>query len=285
MHAFKMNTPRLARLTLVFALACIGVARAQSPLADAISFIFRHDVNVVTVTDFTEAGRKLPVASREQPVYFEALILGYHDWGWTIAAERIPDKNSMIRLIFKVLADRGYFPATRSHPPSLILAMAWGSMNNRPGMSLQFMGGDKLGLMWELDPYIGSTLDARVLTRGMRGATANLIMESVSGDLYVASIQAFDEEEARQGRTVLVWHTKISCPAEGLAMDSSLRKMIRVAGPNIGRDTPQPVITTEPVKATSVEIGEMKVIEMIDVSRLPVTDISDRLAVAREKSR
>ena len=272
-------------LFLGFAVGAIGFARAESVVSRILEHIGSRDISVITVTDFTPAGHALPDVSPAHPAYFEALILGYNDWGRSIAGESVPAKKKMIQLILKVLSDRGYLPANAAHPPSLILAMAWGSMNHKPGISLHFMGGDKLDLMWELDPYIGGLLDPRVLTRGMRSGLADMIMQSASSDLYVLSIQAFDEVEAQHGRSVRLWHTKVSCPATGLEMDRSLYKMVRLAAPIIGRDTPRPILVTAPERTTKVEIGELKVIETIDLSRLPVTDISDDLAAAGRKAR
>lgn len=283
------KTPRNSArriLALAFAISCFGSVRAESTLFETIwSHILERDINVITVTDFTEEGKKLPEVSPERPAYFEALILGYNDWGRSVAGERIPDKKLMIRMMFKVLADHGYYPATKLHKPSLVLAMAWGSMNQNPGTSLLFMGGDKLDLLWELDPFIGGMLDPRVLLRWRRSGMADMIMDSSTSNLYVASIQAFDEAAAQRDQTVLLWHTKISCPATGLAMDSSLRTMIRLAGPNIGRETPKPVLVTEPEKNAKVEIGELKVLEMIDPSKLPITDRSGADSAERNKAK
>jgi hypothetical protein len=233
---------------------------------------FAHDLSVITVTDFTPEGARLVPPTRAHPVYYEALILGYNDWGRTVANEKIPDKNKMVRLIMKVLADQGYYPSTPQHPATQVLAMAWGSMNRKSGMSLVFMGGDKLDVLWELDPYIGNLLDPRVLTRGMRSGTAETVLELAGDNLYVASVQAFDAAAARRYETVKLWHTKITCPAAGAEMDVALRQMIRTAGPHFGRETALPVLVSVPPRNPVVELGELKVLETIDLAKLPITD-------------
>jgi len=260
----------LARFALVS--GCLLIASAAARADGVLSHFLDHDLTVIAVTDFTPEGKKLPAVSREHPVYFEALILGYNDWGRAIAGEAVPEKKSMIRIIFKVLADQGYLPCDPHHKPAMVLALAWGSMNDKPSTSLLFMGGDKMDVLWELDPYIGSALDPRILTRNMRSGTADLILSASDGNLYVASIQAFDEAAALEGKTVLLWHTKISCPADGFAMDTALRQMIRIAGPTIGHETVKPIVTQAPERNVSVEIGELKVLEAIDPAKLPITD-------------
>ncbi len=259
----------------------VGLApsvRAQDAGGSGENFlerIFHKDVKVIAVTDFTDAGRKLTLPSKDHPVYFEALIKGYNDWGRSIAGEKIPDKKSMVKLLFKVLADQGYLPATREHKPTLLLAFAWGSMNDNFGTSLLFMGGDKLDLMWETNPYVGGLLDPRVLTRNMRSGDADVIMQTAGGNIYIASVQAFDEAAAMNGDAVLLWHTKISCPADGLEMDATLKQMVRTAAPYFGHETLKPTVQTAPVKKGEVDIGEIKVLESMDVSKLPVTDTTD----------
>ncbi len=255
------------------ALFAAGTPRQTSGDVTFFDRLLQKDITVFTVTDVTPEGRKQPVASKENPIYYEALILGYNDWGRPRAGEILPDKKTFLRLIVRTLAQQGYRPADAAHPATIILALAWGSMNERTGMSLLFMGGDKLDLLWEMNPNAaGGMLDARVLLRGFRSGEAQTILESSSGNLYVASIQAFDRAAALRDQTVALWHTKISCPADGLAMDSALRQMVRTAGPMIGRETERPIMAMAPLKSPKVEIGELKVLEMIDTDKLPVTD-------------
>lgn len=272
------RSPRLL-IIVTSLLASILPGTTTAGAADAgakhqfLSRFFERDLSIVTVTDFSPEGARLTPPTREHPVYYEALILGYNDWGRTVANEKIPDKNKMVRLIMKVLADQGYYPCTPAHPATLVLAMAWGSMNSKMGMSLVFMGGDKLDVLWELNPYIGGgMLDPRVLTRGMRSGTAETVLSMAGGPLYVASVEAFDSAAAMQYKTVKLWHTKITCPAAGAEMDVALRQMVRHAGPHFGRETALPVLVSVPPRNPVVELGELKVLETIDLAKLPVTD-------------
>ncbi len=268
---------RGARLLVVFGLAWLsGHAAETTGLVDLLGRWFDHDMDIITVTDFTDEGRKLPVASKAAPVYYEALILGYRDWGRPLAGNPTPDKRAMVKLILKVLADQGYYPCNARHKPSLMLALSWGTINRSAGTSVLFMGGDKLDVLWEIKPEFPGMIDPRMLTRSMRRShLADLVMESANDEIYIASVQAFDEAAALQGKTVRLWHTKISCPARGLDMVSTLREMIRVAGPQIGRETAQPILVTKAPREGVVTMGELKVLEMIDPDVLPVTDLTE----------
>jgi hypothetical protein len=181
----------------------------------------------------------------------------------------------MVSLIKKVLADQGYYHATRLQTPTILLAFSWGSMSNKTSMSLLFMGGDKLDLTWELNPYVGNLLTPRVFTRHMRSAAQDAVMGLSGSDLYVASVQAYDETAAMNGDAVLLWHTKMTCPANVDHMGVSLRQAVRASGPFFGRETALPVVATAPVPTGNVEIGELKVLESIDTTRLPITDRTD----------
>ncbi len=273
----------LARAVLLLAAAggLAATATAQPTLSTVFGHLFHHEMSVITVTDVTDEGRKLPAVSVDHPVYFEVMLVGYNDFGQAIAGHRLPDKQTMVRMLFKVLAEQGYRPATPAHPATLLLAFGWGTLSNAPGAALRFMGAEKIGLQWFGVPRQGNMIDPSVLYRNARPWETDVISSSAEEGLFVASIQAFDVAEARKNHVVLLWHTKISCSTPGFVMDAALPRMIRVAGPNIGRDLPRPVIALTPVHTGVVELGELKVLETIDTSQLPVFDVSDQLAKAR----
>jgi hypothetical protein len=275
-QAFGLRKSSVLIIAFIVFPMCVATAAVDS-LNRIFDFILPQDFPVIVVTDFTDVGRKLTPPTKTSPVYYEALILGYNDWGRVVAGEKIPEKKDMIKLIFKVLADQGYYPCDATHSPTIILALAWGSMNRKRGMSLLFMGGDKYDLMWEVDPIANAgAIDPHVLTLNSRNGDAALIMSMAGERLYVASIQAFDEAAALKDKTVLLWHTKITCPANGLAMDSALRRMVRTAAPLVGRETARPVVTVAPVRNATVEMGESRVLELIDLDHMPITDRTEK---------
>jgi len=260
------------RLGAALVLGCLGLASVAQAQGDFFRHFFDHEVEVITVTDMTDRGRLLRRPAPAQPVYYEALVLGYTDFGQSIGGLKPPNKTAMLKLILKVLADQGYHPAGPGHPPEVLLTFAWGTMNWKPGMALLFMGGDKLDIMWELEPLSVNTAP-QALTRFRQSPVASLVKESAYGPLYVMSIQAFDRAAAVEGKTLALWHTKISCPAEGLDIAPALQQMIRRAGPYLGREMKKPVWETAPQRVGRVDMGELKVLETIDPNKLPITDM------------
>jgi hypothetical protein len=126
--------------------------------------------------------------------------------------------------------------------------------------------------MWELEPISIHTA-SRWLHRDTRSPEATFVVDSAYGELYIISIQAFDEELAKQGRTRMLWQTKVSCPAQGLDMAPSLKQMAREAAPYFGKETTRPVWTSAPLRSGHVDIGELKTLETIDPAKLPITDV------------
>lgn len=237
-----------------------------------------RDMDILTVTDFTEDGRALRPVSKANPMYYEALILGFEEFGRPMAGNPVPDKKTMIKLIMKILADQGYYPCNskKNHPPEILLAFRWGTINRASSMSALFMGAEKLNLMWELAPDNPGMFDLRLMMRGtLRSRLADHVMSIADGEIYILSVQAFDETAALQGKTKPLWHTKVSCPARGLNLIPTLKEMVRIAGPNIGKETATPVRTIRQQKEAVVTYGELKVLEVIDLDRMPITDIDD----------
>ena len=286
MNAFGAHPGPRRNFRLCLGAGLLGfVLSATAARADFDTFLKRilaRDVEVIAVTDMTDAGKALRHPSKAQPMYYEALVLGYMDFGRAIAGTPTPNKDKMLKLILKLLADQGYYPANRKHPPEMLLALRWGTMNETWGMALSFMGGEKLDLMWQLEPLsINTTMQH--MTQHMHGPLNDFVSECATGDLYVISIMCFDEQEALKGKTKLLWHTKASCPANGLDIEPTLRQMARQAAPMIGRETEKPVWKTAPQYEGHVELGEMRVVDEIQTDKLPITDASEDEAAPKGK--
>lgn len=255
---------------------CLGGGLARAEFMDFL--LPESEIDILTVTDFTEEGRALRPVSKANPMYYEALILGFEEFGRPMAGNPVPDKKTMIKLIMKILADQGYYPCNsrKNHPPEILLAFRWGTINRAPSMSALFMGAEKLNLMWELAPENPGMFDLRLMMRSaLRSRLADHVMSIADGEIYILSIQAFDETAALQGKTKRLWHTKVSCPARGLNIVPTLKEMARVAAPNIGKETATPIRIIRQQKEAVVTIGELKVLEMIDLDAMPITDIDD----------
>lgn len=261
---------------------------ASAARANVLDWLLpKHDVQVITVTDTTPTGAVLRRPTPEQPAYYIALSLGYHDLGGIIAGDKIPPKEAMVRTIAKVLAKQGYIPATQAHPPTLVLLWMWGTMYvdrfgtgsdlfpegpqvNRTQI-LRFLGAYKVGLISKdpqpmMDDYLMSGLN-------IRSASADAIYSASGDDLYVAAIAAYDYRAFAQKKKELLWITKISCPSIGLQMDETLPTMLAIAAPNIGRETAQPVwVNASDKYKPDVKIGDPKLVEYLDKAKLPIID-------------
>jgi hypothetical protein len=213
--------------------------------------------DVLTVTDVTEEGRSWPSPEPGKPVFYEAISFGSGNFPG-LGRDVRPKSRAMVDLIVKALAEQGFQRAKEKGVAKVFLSISWGYSRANLG-SLGFLGGDKLGLMWELDGSPGAP-------RWMRSATAEAVMQLAESDLYFASIQAFDLEKLDAGKMILLWHTRIVCEARGLYMADALPSLIVAGGPYIGRETKKPVWRDAyDLKKTRIDFGQLKTIEMIEL--------------------
>lgn len=241
----------------------------------------KHPLQVVTVTDVLPAGKKWRTVSPENPAYYVAVSGGYQDLGAPKGGERPVSPEEVTRTMQKVLAKQGYLPATKKHPPELILLWIWGSMNKHvfyfpssipghPGLQInsgammEYMGGDKLGLGRDrMDPFMGLSLPVGL---ERRSDAAQTIYEAAQDDLYIAGVVAYDFQAAhvRREKEVL-WRTRISCPSRGFWLPEALPSMLVIAGPFMGRETPKPVwIDASDKFRPEVILGDSKVLGYLD---------------------
>jgi hypothetical protein len=246
----------------------------------------KHDVQVIAVTDTTPVGALRRAVSPDNPAYYTALSVGYRDFGGSIAGEKIPPKDEVLKTITRVLAKQGYLPATDENLPTLLLIWTWGTMNtdlmfstnpddiegyqvNRNQL-LRFMGAYKLGMISKEPRAFQQDLMPGAL---FGDADSELIATLATEDLYVAAISAYDYAAAVRQEKTLLWTTKISCPSRGLALPQTLPAMLALAGPYIGRETERPISlkATEEFK-TEVTIGDPTLVEYIENTPLPVIE-------------
>ena len=272
---------RAWRLALIA--ACLFGAAAPATASGLLDWLFHHDVQVITSTDAMPAGALLRPASQADPVYYVAMNAGYHDFGSSMAGEKLPAPDAMVRIIVQALAKAGFLPADTGHPPTELIVFAWGTLYptripnpngpdwpdaqlNRNQM-LTFLGGDKLGLVSDEPDYWGAT-ELPGLTHFNPNAEA--IASVANDDLYVAALAAYQFPVKPHTKPQLLWRTKISCPARGLAMADTLPTMLAIAAPYIGRDTGAPVWVNASDKfKPDVRVGNPKFEEYLDVT--PVT--------------
>jgi hypothetical protein len=245
-------------------LALIGPLSAQTAFQQATGKFLHKDVDVITVTDVTEAGRAYVPAGPEKPVYCKVINFGYVHFDGTRewAGESMPKSKEVLAWMIEAMRLQGYLVADAAHPPEQLLIFSWGMMEggkHRP--ALGFLGGDKLNLMWEQTQY-GGFVDPRVLLRGMiRTGVAGKVWDIAESDLFLGAVRSFPPDAMESSEPTLLWETRFACPATGLALDKAMPLLIKAAALHLGRETDKPVAfnATEQFGGR-VNIGEFKVL-------------------------
>jgi hypothetical protein len=284
--------PMRISVLLIALIACAPLSRAGW-----FDILFHHDVQVVVTTDMTPAGVLLPAPSKDNPVYYIGVSMGYRDLGGYIAGDKLPAQEAMYRWIAKALAKQGYLPATDQHPPTQLVVFTWGSLyarripvsgdpnwpevqTNRIQM-LRFLGGEKLGLIskYPMVPEIESPLGLMYLR-----PDAERTWNAATDDLYMTILLGYDFEAAVRKERRLLWRTRIACPSRGLVMADTLPTMLSIATPHIARDTAVPVwIRASDRYKPVVKIGDPVVDEYLDSGPLPIIDGNkNRLDVSKK---
>ncbi len=275
----RIATPISACRVVAFASA-LGAVFAAGPLsAEPPEKIAALDRTVVAVTDFTEAGRLLPIPTAQKPVYYAGVNAGYRNYfGFAIGGDKPPLDKSMLRVITKVLTDQHFVPASAAHPATQFIVVSWGSLGTSnegggPGNSLAFLGGKKFDLMGELTEVPGH-ISADVFKRRFRSGEAELVLDLSGRNLYAILIRAYDLQAAVEGRIVQLWETRLACPTPGTNLAAALPSLVVSGKHVIGRETPQPVVRNAArTRDAWVEIGESEVIEYIDATEATMAEV------------
>jgi hypothetical protein len=283
-------TPSVRRLALCVLLAGPLVAHAGSLLEFLRG---RPDLEVITNTDVTAAGRLAPAPSKEKPQYYIAVSGGYQDFGGIMGGIKEPPPKEVQKLLTAELARRGYLPATEtSPPPTLALFFTWGTLNVDYGFGdsdfsslpqnraqiLRFLGGNKVGL----DDSALDPLTAPVTGLTMLSADSQDLFELTSEDLYVTIVSAYDLESLRQKKRQLLWMTRIASVSRGFDLAEALPAMVAIGGAQFGRETTKPVWTRASERfQPNVKIGELQLVEYLNGAQPPIIDAS---AAAKQKA-
>lgn len=281
--------PSVAMRVLCLLLASASLAAPQLCARGFFELLLgRHELDVITVTDATPAGRQFARASKDQPQYYVGLSLGFRDLGAAVGGIKEPPTNDVLRLVAGELAKQGYLPATeKSAPPSLVLAYTWGTLNadldqpdpdfaarvrNRPQI-VRFLGGRKVGL----DNNFFDPLTAPINGLQTLDYDARKIHEISSEDFYIIIVSAYDLAALHQGKKQLLWMTRIAAPSLGFALADAMPSMLAIAGPHFGRETARPVWMSASEKfKPNVKLGELQLIEYLGDAPLPVVDRSGK---------
>ena len=270
-----------------FAGSSLLLAGAPAPATAfqrTLTAFLHKDVDVITVTDVTEAGRACALATPDHPVRYRIIHLGMTSFGDNWAAEKIPSNNAVLLWMMAAMRDQGYLLADAAHPPELTLVFGWGLFRESTGepaleapthflgnvasygtvgsprRALRFLGGEKVDLMWEQARTAGS-IDSRVLLRGMRTGVTAKVWDFAASDLFLGVVRAYPANLAGVTTKSLFWETRFACPATGLSLEQALPQMILAAAPNLGRETLKPVnVNATETYGSKVNFGDFTIL-------------------------
>jgi hypothetical protein len=269
-----------------FLLCALLVAPAAASAANFFDFLLgKRDLQVITNTEMTAAGRKLPAPSKAAPQYYIAANAGFRDFGGAVGGITEPPTIEVIKLLTSELAKQGYLPATeKSPPPTLMLFFTWGTLNvdyetstdpdlpdrqrNRQQI-LRFLGGSKVGLKDDFfDPLISPLGGTSLLSYD-----AQNLYDVASEDLYVTIVAAYDLESVKQKKRQLLWTTRIASISRGFDFPDALPGMVAIGGANFGRETAKPVWMSASEKfKPDIKLGEIQLVDYLDGAKVQVID-------------
>jgi hypothetical protein len=279
-----MNTPLISRPSVSLVVCGLLFAPVLSP-AGILDFLLpNYDLEAITVTDVTEAGAHRRIPTPANPVYFVAVSAGYIKLGGAKAGEKPISRQFVTTGMLKALAKQGYLPASVEHNPEIAIVWTWGTLNAQRspflpsadtplnhGQIVRFLGGEKLGYasrravaFREFEPRTGL----------VPGGHLQVLLDVAKDDLYIAVIAAFDLGPTFSEKPVMLWQTRVSCPARGFWLPEVMPAMLAIASPYLGQETAKPVW----VRATDkfrpdIQLGDTKLVEYIEQGKAPVVEI------------
>jgi len=243
------------------ALVLLALALGGSVPVQAEFKLFRNIWGDVLVsTDTTPAGKELPQASKESPVYYKGLSMG-NRLGSGLRGDKEPTVKELNNFAASILAKQGYLAAQPGkHEPTLLLVLQWGYLEPSSEDLLWFLGyhvEDDIAAPTQID-FLG----AEVFRRGMRSHATEMILHDAQNPIYGIMISAFEYKTAKTLNPVILWQTRIGLPTNGKSMVEAMPAMLAAAGPAIGRPSDKPVLLdVDAARAGSVDLGELKFLD------------------------
>jgi hypothetical protein len=263
-------------------------------------------VDQTVVTELTPDGKKLPPPSPDHPVYYVLENAGYHAEGMGPEDRHPPSAEELTATMRRALAANGYLPATRAHPPSLLVVYFWGAHTN-----LDQGSADVLGTAFT-DPTHKNLLSRAALVGGAkfaedlrqvlqkqdredemranmpqefgtmlanfgplkmfieRDAKTRQLYEEAVAECYYAVASAYDYAAATKGQRRLLWRTKMTVESQGVAMNDTLPGLVLNAGKYLGVDMPEAATMTKRAQRDGqVTLGPLEVEEYLDKPAAP----------------
>jgi hypothetical protein len=275
---------------------------AQKPKSDKWSFSFlpgslqkNPQIEFTIITEMTDEGRKLPAPNFAKPVYYISHAVGQRDVGDSYAGTKSVQYKYLEEQLNNALMSNGYRPADAGHAATQVLFIAWGRHNrvvqSEDDEAGEDAGGERRYNVNEQD--IRNLLSRAKVVGGQKFAdefatalndhlawTSNLqgrgplrrfaerddltetLVEQIFDDCYYLLVSSFEVEALKHNEKKLLWHTKISTSARGLALEDTMSGMIGNGAYYLGREMSNPdIVRKRAYKKATVEIGEATVVE------------------------
>lgn len=277
----------------LLAASCLCLLLASGAVAPHVygggllDFLFsKNDLQTITVTNVTPAGKALPQPTPAHPLYYSGISAGYRDLGGIKAGEKPIAREEVNQLVLKALAKQGYLPVPSNRQPDVFLVWSWGTLNTERPFGpwsytpstpinhyqlLRFLGGEKLGMVSShADPFPELTLAPGLF----RSREEDDLADAAKDDLYIAVVSAYGIDATKSDKPVLLWNTRIGCPSRGSYLPEALPSMIAIATPYIGRDTPKPVWihATEKFRP-EIKLGDPRVVEYLEAGKHSLVEV------------
>jgi len=273
----------LTRLLLFVALVAVGRAadparakentEAKFTWSDLLPRAFQKNprLNVALHTETTPAGKKLPAASAQHPVYYILLDRGMSEAGEIVAGERPPPPAKLADLMRNALAASGYQPGTREHPPTIAICYIWGSYNHLdpidPSESVDLTDPSFLKNVRDRAMLVGGPAFSGQLLRALDQRNVNFfrlsdprydeMVDLALGDLYFVLALAFEPDPNHHKE--LIWTTAICTDSSAMTMDETLPALVSLGQSHFGHETSATLVHPR-LYGGHVEIGESVVV-------------------------
>ncbi|MDI1248438.1 MAG: hypothetical protein PSV13_06100 [Lacunisphaera sp.] len=232
-------------------------------LATLAGCMHKQAPQVIVVGDLTKLGRELPPPSRQQPVYYFPLVVGYKEVGSIIAGEKVPEKNVVLHTLAKELAKQHYLVMNAEHPPEQLLVFWWGSMN--PEIQ-DFGSNDPTEQVFFNEREMLALVGAYKAT-GIAPWQSNDLRTAARDDRYFVILMAYDFAAARQRQKKLLWMAKMSTESVGTSLPDVIPALVASGGPAFGRDTPPSFVDSGRMQDGKVILAPLEIKEFLPAGK------------------
>jgi len=225
------------------------------------------------VTEWTEVGRRIAAPTADGPAYVVIYAKGQHDFGRALATEKTPAPEILDQQMEKSLAQLHYLRADAKHQPAYLIVFSWGShralvYNSQDAGFANLLdraalvGGNRFAN--ELRAALDREASASDATSneafgaqmpGMRPVSAadlfgsisplerfrkrdqktEDLLNQISNDCYYVIISAFDYGSVGQGKSQLLWRTKLTTTSPGTSLSTAIPSLIASGAGYLGR--------------------------------------------------